>query len=251
MSTLKDQQPVLYILNRNYSSWSMRPWLGLKAAGVDFKEVLLMVGTAEVPNMYSPESDKMLLQAGPTGKAPVLHITKPNGEKLIIFESLAILEYVAEEFPSLWPSDRFERAHARALATEMATSFSNLRGLAMNIRDRFPFDPELFTPARAKDLARLESAWTECREHVLKTRKEAGEDDGFLFGKFSIVDAMYAPVMFRIQTYGLREKISSPLALEYIERVLRYEHVQEWVRLALEETAIIKQSHLYPIQPKA
>ncbi|KAF9167500.1 Glutathione S-transferase 8 [Actinomortierella ambigua] len=250
MSTLKDQQPTLYILNRNYSSWSMRPWLGLKAAGVNFKEVLLLAGTPAVPDMGTPESSKMLLEAGPTGKVPVLHITQPNGEKLIIFESLAIMEYVAEEYPSLWPSDRFERAYARSLATEMATSFAEVRSYDMNIRERFPFDAALFTPAKAKDLARLESIWAGCRDHVVKTRA-AAEDDGFLFGKFSIVDAMYAPVMFRIQTYGLREKISNPLALEYIERVLNYEHVQEWVRLSLPEKETIKRSHIYPIEPKA
>ncbi|KAF9971663.1 Glutathione S-transferase 8 [Actinomortierella ambigua] len=251
MSTLKDQQPVLYILNRNYSSWSMRPWLGLKAAGVDFKEVLLLAGTPEVPNMGTPQSDKMLLAAGPTGKAPVLHITQPNGEKLIIFESLAIMEYVAEEYPTLWPSDRFQRAYARALATEMASSFGNIRGYDMNIRDRFPFDPALFTPAKAKDLARLESIWAGCRERMVKARAAGESDDGFLFGRFTIVDAMYAPLMFRIQTYGLREKMSDPLALEYVDRVLRYEHVQEWARLALQEKEIIARSHIYPIEPKA
>ncbi|KAF9167499.1 hypothetical protein DFQ26_004453 [Actinomortierella ambigua] len=245
MATIQAQKPVLFILNTNYSSWSLRGWLGLRATGLDFEVKMLKAGTPEVPDIGTPEWAALAVQAGPTGKVPCLHVTKPTGGQHIVFESVAILEYVAEDFPAMWPADRFDRAYARSLASEMATSFGPIREYAMNIRREYPFDAKLYTPAVEKCVRRLESIWAGCRETVV-AKNNGGEDDGYLFGKFSFADAMYAPVMMRIKTYSLKGHFNHPLAIKYIETLTNNKYVQEWVALALEETEVLPSDEVYP-----
>ncbi|KAF9971664.1 hypothetical protein BGZ73_005295 [Actinomortierella ambigua] len=250
MATIQEQKPQLFVLNRNYSTWSLRGWLALRAAGVDFEVKMLKAGTPEVPDLGTPAWAALVTQAGPTGKVPCLHVTKPNGEKHIVFESVAILEYIAEDYPAMWPADRFERAYARSLASEMATSFGPIRDYSMNIRREYPFDPKLFTPAAEKSLRRLESIWTECRETVL-AKNNAAEDDGYLFGKFSFADVMYAPVVLRIKTFALKSQFKDALAIKYIETLTSNKYVQEWIALALQETEVIPSDEVYPADSTA
>ncbi|KAF9137331.1 hypothetical protein BGX30_010325, partial [Mortierella sp. GBA39] len=155
--------PTLYILNRNYSSWSLRAWLVMRYFKLDFNIELLLLGTPEIPDMGIPAADALMRRAGPTSKVPALHVEKPSGGHHIVFETLAILEYLAEDYPEIWPTDRYDRALARSLATEMATGFFGIRKYAMNIRGRYAFDPELYTADTIKQLARVSSIWEDLR----------------------------------------------------------------------------------------
>ncbi|KAF9989559.1 hypothetical protein BGZ75_005875 [Mortierella antarctica] len=233
----------LYCLNKNYSSWSLRAWLAMQVLKIDFKTVMLTVGTPEVPDLGLPACQKYLSRAGPTAKVPALHVPTPSGETHIVFESLAILEYLAEDYPELWPSDRFERAYARSLASEMATSFGAVRNYAMNIRQRYPFDPELYTEDAKKGLLRLSCIWEE-----LRTKASAKEgDQGYLFGRFTALDAMYAPLMFRIRSYDLLSKVEGKHARAYVEHMLNNEQMKEWEEQSSHEKEIIPSDELYPL----
>ncbi|KAF9996459.1 hypothetical protein BGZ65_007955, partial [Modicella reniformis] len=194
--------PILFVLNRNYSSWSLRAWLAMRHLKIDFETVLLLIGTPETPDLGLPETEELLSRAGPTAKAPSLHVANGSGGKHIIFETLAIMEYLAEDYPSLWPADRLERAYARSLASEMATSFGPIRNYAMNLRENWPFDPELYNNKVEKGIQRLSSIW-----EGLRSKASVKEGDrGYLFGTFTALDAMYAPVMFRLRSYDLIPK---------------------------------------------
>ncbi|KAF9901606.1 Glutathione S-transferase 8 [Linnemannia zychae] len=230
-----DSIPTLFILNRNYSSWSLRAWLAMRSLNINFNTKVLLIGTPEVPDLFTPEAAVLLRQAGPTLKAPALHVQKPSGETHIVFESVAILEYLYEDYPELWPTDRYERALARSLACEMATSFGAVRYYAMNIRGRFAFDPELYTAETAKQLARISSIWEDLRS------KQVGKegDKGFLFGNFSGLDAMYAPVVFRLRTYSLIDKLENKHAIAYVHHLLNVPEVKEWEDLSKLEKWII------------
>ncbi|KAF9186143.1 hypothetical protein BGZ51_002210 [Haplosporangium sp. Z 767] len=234
--------PTLFLLNKNYSSWSLRAWLLMSAFKINFKPELLMLGTPEILDFGLPAANELMSRAGPTRKVPALHIQKPSGETHIVFESLAIIEYLAEDCPAIWPSDRFDRAYARSLSAEMATSFAPIRSYAMNIRGRYPFDPELYNAHVEKDILRLSSIWEELRS---KAAAKEG-DEGYLFGRFTALDAMYAPVMFRLRSYSLINKIQGKHALAYVEHMLNNEHMKEWEESSSHETEVIPSDELYP-----
>jgi glutathione S-transferase len=208
----------LYIGNRAYSSWSLRPWLVLRQAEVDFDEVMIPLNE---PGVRVPD----IVARSPSGKVPVLK----HGE-LTIWESLAICEYVAEMYPEarLWPASRGARAIARAVSSEMASGFAALRGaLPMNVRRKIPgvAVPE----AAARDIARVEAIWRDCRSH-------SGGGGEFLFGQFTITDAMFAPVVTRFATYGIEVDAT---ARRYMAAVLGLPAMKSWVAKAREEPQTI------------
>ena len=172
----------LVIGNKNYSSWSLRPWMAMTMAGIPFRETVIPLDT--------PETSALIAAHSRAGRVPVLH----HGRQTV-WESLAIMEYVAELFPEkhLWPKAVSARAVARCVSHEMHAGFSALRSACpMNLR-RAP-KPVPFSEAVLKDVARIEQIWRECRERF-------GKGGKFLFGRFSIADAMYIPVVTRFETY--------------------------------------------------
>lgn len=201
----------LVIGNRNYSSWSLRPWLALKQSGLPFEEGVIRlreVGTRAEIFKYSP-----------SGKVPCLI----DGET-IVWESLAICEYLAEAVPSLWPADRRQRAEARSISAEMHSGFGALRqSLPMEIDASKPY-VEQRAEVRA-DIARIVAIWQSCRE-----RFAAGGP--FLFGEFSIADAMFAPVVWRFITYAVELPAESRA---WVEAMVALPAMQEWRANALEE----------------
>jgi len=205
----------LYVGNKNYSSWSFRPWIAMEAAGVPFKDVVIPFDFAA----GNPEFRKL----SPTGRVPVLH----HGE-VRVWESLAIIEYVAELFPAaaIWPKDRAARAEARAISMEMLSGFRALRGACpMNIR-RAPGEIDL-PEGVTDDVARIETIW-----------KAALSRSGgpFLFGGFSAADAMYAPVVNRFEIYRLTK---DEAVLAYMARVKAHPAWQKWQAAALAEPWIV------------
>lgn len=209
----------LYIANKNYSSWSLRPWLLLKQAGIDFEEVFIPLGEP------GPDRGVRIRPHSPSGKVPALR----HGS-LVVWESLAIAEYVAELHPAaqLWPEDRAARAVARAVSAEMASGFSNMRAaLSMNIRRKLT--NYKVSDGAAVDVARVQEIWRTCRESY-------GQGGPFLFGRFSIADAMYAPVVTRFQTYGVAVDDG---ARAYMEAVSALPAMQAWVAAAHEEPHVI------------
>ncbi|HEY1545316.1 MAG TPA: glutathione S-transferase family protein [Xanthobacteraceae bacterium] len=207
----------LVVGNKNYSSWSMRPWIGLKVAGIPFAET--------VTPIYQPGAKEKLLAYSPAGKVPILL----DGDARV-WESLAILEYVAEKFPQagLWPADAVARAHARAIANEMHAGFLPLRRhLPMNMW-RPPATRQLTADAAA-NAQRIDAMWTDCR-----TRFGAGGP--FLFGKFGAADAMYAAVVSRFQTYAVEV---SPSARAYMDAVMALPAWKEWETAALAEEIVL------------
>ncbi|MEX0922393.1 MAG: glutathione S-transferase family protein [Rhodovibrionaceae bacterium] len=200
--------------NKNYSSWSLRGWLVLAACGVDFGE--------EVIPLDRPETKARLRAASPTARVPSLR----HGA-LTIPDSLAIAEYLAERFPGagLWPEDPAARAKARAAVCEMHSGFTVLRAeLPMAIRESFP--GRSFSAAAKADIARVIEIWETCRA----APEAAGGP--FLFSRFGIADAFYAPVVTRFRTYG----IALPAAAEaYAEAVLAWPDLKRWSAAAAEE----------------
>lgn len=209
----------LVIGNKNYSSWSMRPWLALKACGIGFDEV-------SIP-LYTGEADKQrILKFSRSGKVPVL----VDGD-VTVWDSLAIIEYAAERFPDahLWPADRASRAHARSVSAEMHSGFAALRNeCGMNLHRQIGPKP-LSADARA-DIARIQESWAECRERY-------GKLGPYLFGAFSAADAMYAPVVHRFRTYAI--EVSAEVQ-RYMDTMLALPAFQEWTRAALAETLVIE-----------
>jgi glutathione S-transferase len=196
----------LVIGNKNYSSWSLRPWLLLKQAGIPFREHRLAI-----------RSDAWFAQINelsPSGRVPALH----HGA-LRVWDSLAICEYLAERFPDqqLWPRDVATRAVARSVSAEMHAGFQALRqNMFMNIRRRWPTRGR--TPETLADIERIAAIWNDCRARY-------GQDGPFLFGTFSIADAMYAPIPLRFQTYDVR---IDGAAGAYARNLLALPAVQEW-----------------------
>jgi glutathione S-transferase len=212
----------LVIGNKNYSSWSMRPWLALKVAGIAFQEIVIP--------LYEPGSRERMLAWSPTGKVPAL----ADGERRI-WESLAIIEYLAEKFPEagLWPADPGARAHARAVAAEMHGGFSALRRqYPMNMR-RQPKRRELSPEAQA-EVRRIEALWTDCRIRF-------GGGERFLFGSFCAADAMYAPVVARMYSYSM--PVGSA-AERYKQAIMALPAWQEWRAAALVEPWVMPQNEL-------
>ena len=211
----------LILGNKNYSSWSLRPWLAMRQAGIDFEEEVVRLNfDGDGP------SNAHLKDYSPAGRVPVLF----HGE-LVIWETLAILEYVAELFPdkALWPEDRRARARARTVANEMHAGFGALRGeLPMNIR-RAPSPVDCSQAARS-DIDRVQEIWADCRA--------AYEEKGpFLFGAFSIADAMYAPVVNRLTVYDVP---LSPAAKDYADIILNLPAYLEWKTAAVAEPWVIE-----------
>jgi glutathione S-transferase len=209
----------LVIGNKNYSSWSMRPWLALKACNIAFDEV-------SVP-LYTGDADKQyILKFSRAGKVPVLL----DGD-ITIWDSLAIIEYIAERFPQarLWPEDRASRAHARSVSAEMHSGFMALRNeCGMNLH-RPAGAKALSADARA-NIARIQESWAECRERD-------GKLGPYLFGAFSGADAMYAPVVHRFRTYAI--DVSEEVR-NYMDTMMALPAFQEWTRAGLAETLVIE-----------
>ncbi len=204
----------LIIGNRNYSSWSLRPWALMTHLGLSFDEILLELDTPA----FAAEARRH----SPTGRVPALH----QGA-LVVYESIAILEYVSELAGGRgWPADRALRAEARAVACEMHGGFGALRASCpMNIRAR---DRRVApTPALLADIARIDALWSVCRE------RHHGRGP-WLFGEYSAADAMYLPVAFRFQTYGMQGL--GARALEYLATALEDPLITPWVQAALAET---------------
>src|SRR3984957_5518038 len=208
----------LVIGNKNYSSWSMRPWLALRAGDIAFDEIFIP--------LYTGEADKKrLLAYTPSGKVPVL----VDGD-VTVWDSLAIIEYAAERFPQarLWPEDRASRAYARSISAEMHSGFVALRNeCGMNLHRPVGAIP-LSAQARA-DIARIQQIWTDCRERY-------GKSGPFLFGAFGAADAMFAPVVHRFRTYAIEVK---PEVRDYMAAMTALPAFEEWTRAGLAETLII------------
>ncbi len=208
----------LIIGNKNYSSWSMRPWIAMKVAGIPFDE--------EVISLYVDGSREEILKRSPAGKVPILI----DGD-VRVWESLAILEYVAEKFPGfgLWPSDPAARAHARAISTEMHAGFVPLRQeCGMNFWR--PPGKRALSPGALANIARIQDIWTEARTRF-------GGGGPFLYGKFSAADAMYAPIVQRFTTYQV--DVSAPVKA-YMDAMRALPAWAEWRRAALNETWVIQ-----------
>jgi glutathione S-transferase len=206
----------LVIGTRNYSSWSLRPWLLLRHLGLPFTERQYHFDT--------PEFESEVPKLSPTRLVPVLI----DGDQRI-WESLAICEYVSELAGARgWPTDRARRAEARSVATEMHAGFRALRD-ACPMNARATGRQVAMTPPLAQDLARVDAIWSGCR-------RDHGEQGSFLFGEFSVADAMYAPVVLRARTYGLP---LSELAARYQDTMLADAHLREWIEVACVETVVI------------
>ncbi len=207
----------IVIGNKNYSSWSLRGWLAVKHAGIDFEEIKI--------DLYTPESKAELLKHSPTGMVPLLK----HGD-IRVWDSLAIIDYCARLAPKKfwWPEDNAAFAHARSIASEMHAGFFALRNHApMNLSARFS-GLELSTGVEA-DVRRVETLWTE-------TREAFGQSGDFLFGDFSAADMLYAPVVHRFNSYGVQV---NDTCKAYMDAVLDHSHMQEWAAAAATETAII------------
>jgi len=219
----------LYIGNKNYSSWSLRPWLLMKQAGIPFEEKKVRLGWED----DSPFKKTMLALA-PSGRVPLL-----IDDGSAIWDSLAIAETLAERFPEkhLWPRDPKQRARARSLCAEMHSGFGELRStFGMNLEASLPEIGERMLrekPAVARDLKRIDAMWREALE---------ASGGPFLFGSFSIADAYFAPVCTRARTYGLP---LSPRSAAYKERILALPAFLEWEREALAEHDWIPEDEPY------
>ncbi len=212
----------LVIGNKNYSSWSLRPWLALRVAGIPFDEV-------RIP-LYVPGSKEQILRHSPAGKVPVL--VTPD---VTVWESLAILEFLAEQHPDakLWPADATQRARARAVSTEMHGGFAALRSnLGMNLRKTFPDHPT--TPEVLADIARVQALWNGCLE------RSGGP---FLFGTFTNADAMFAPVVTRFLTYSVKTDAAST---RYMSAVRALPAMDEWYAAGRQETEVLPQFERQP-----
>jgi glutathione S-transferase len=207
---------VLVIGNKAYSSWSLRPWLLMKQAGIPFEELRL--------SLYNQDARQALLTYSPTGRVPVL-----KDGAITIWDSLAICEYLAEQYPrmQLWPADGAARAHARSISAEMHSGFITLRSqMPMNVRRKLPRRTQ--SADLDADIARIEAIWNQCR--ALHSAQGP-----FLFGGFCIADAMYAPVASRLHTYGVS---LGGAAGQYAGAMQALPAMQEWIAGARTETEV-------------
>ncbi len=210
----------LYIGNKNYSSWSMRPWVLLRQAGIAFEEVPVRFDSFDANSQFK----RQLKAVTPVAKVPVL----VDGD-ITVWDSLAIAEYLAEQYPDkhLWPQDKAARARARSVVAEMHSGFGALRShCGMNIEARLPEVGEIVwrdQPAVRADVQRLVDMWSELLDQ---------HGGPMLFGQFSIADAFYAPVCMRLATFALPvpEHITA-----YVQRVQQLPGVKAWIDGALAE----------------
>jgi glutathione S-transferase len=208
----------LVVGTKNYSSWSLRPYLALAHTGQPFQEVVIQLG--------EPDTTQNILRHSPSGRVPLLK----HGE-VSIWDSLAICEYLAETFPEakLWPQDAAARAVARSVTAEMHSSFMALRNnMSMNLHARKPGQGR--APGVAEDIARIQELWTDCRARF-------GQGGPFLFGHFTIADAFYAPVATRFVTYGVE---LTPVCAAYRDAVLALPAFQKWLEAAKDEKRLAK-----------
>ena len=212
----------LIVGNKNYSSWSLRPWIAMKAAGIPFEE--------QVISLDAPDFKAVVGAVSGPGKVPVL----VDGE-VSVWESLAIIEYVAEKFPAagLWPAAPAARALARAVANEMHAGFQPLRKL-MPMNQARAVIKRALTPEAAANVRRIEALWADCRVRF-------GKGGPFLFGKFGAADAMYAPVVARFHTYAV--EVSAP-SRAYMDAVMALPAWREWHAAALQETWVLPEDEV-------
>jgi glutathione S-transferase len=206
----------LVVGNKNYSSWSMRPWVAMTAFNIPFREIRVLLGR--------PDTATMIARYTSSGRVPVLLV----GE-IVVWDSLAICEYLAEQFPekNMWPRDVVARSIARSICAEMHSGFMDLRqAMTMNIRARFPGKGR--TAGAQGDIGRICEIWEDCMSR-------SGPND-FLFGEFSIADAFYAPVVMRFLTYGVS---LAPALQAYVDRVAAHAAVAQWVADAQQEVEAV------------
>ena len=207
----------LYIGNRNYSSWSLRGWLVTKLSGAPFREVMVPLGAEGPPN---PEYRKF----SPSARVPCLH----DGD-VVVWDSLAIAEYLAERHPGMWPLDPVARAYARPACAEMHSGFGHLRNeMTMCIRESVDVRP--WSPGLAADVARVTELWSEARRRF-------GAGGPYFAGSFGIADAFYAPVAFRFRTYDVRPEGA---AGAYLDALCAHPWLLEWETAARAETAVVE-----------
>jgi len=210
----------LVIGNKNYSSWSMRPWLAMRASGIPFEEIF-------IPLYTDNKADKdRILGFSRAGKVPALI----DGD-VTVWDSLSIIEYLAERFPDarLWPRDPAARAHARSISAEMHSGFLPLRNeCGMNLHR--PVGAVTLSADAQANVARVQEIWTECRDRH-------GKSGPYLFGAFTAADAMYAPVVHRFRTYAIKV---SPQAQAYMDTMMAQPAFAEWTKAGLAETLVIE-----------
>lgn len=210
----------LAIGNKNYSSWSMRPWLALRANDIPFAETVIPLYTD------NPADKEQILSFSRAGKVPVLI----DGD-ITVWDSLAIIEYIAERHPEkkLWPDAAAARAHARSVCAEMHSGFVPLRSeCGMNLHR--PVRPVALSADALANIARIQEIWRECRARY-------GAKGPFLFGGFGAADAMYAPVVHRFRTFAIEVE---PEARAYMGTMMALPAFQEWTRDGLAETLVIE-----------
>lgn len=216
----------LVIANKCYSSWSLRPWLLMRHFGIAFEEVQVPFG----PTFDDPAWKAQIARYTPAGKVPAL----VDGD-ITVWESLAIIDYLSDTHPELpiWPRERAARAMARAMAAEMHAGFAALRGACpMNLGKKFPARD--YGPAVARDVVRIAVAWREARERF-------GAGGPFLFGAFSAADAMYAPVVTRLETYSFPVDASTRA---YMDAILDLPAFRAWRKEALAEPWIVAEDEV-------
>ncbi len=216
--TMTDTGYTLVLGDKNYSSWSLRPWLSLKACGATFVE--------ERIRLRLPDSKAEIFKRSPSGKVPAL-----KTELGLIYDSLAIVEYLAERYPEagLWPADPAARAAARCISAEMHAGFQALRNdMPMDLVSRFPM-PDV-SETLANNIRRIVAIWKD-------TRVRFGGDGPLLFGRFTNADAMYAPVATRFRTYGtpLAHYGDDGTAADYVDAIYAMPDMTEWLEGARAE----------------
>lgn len=207
----------IYIGNKNYSSWSLRGWLMLKASGIEFDEVVIALD--------EPTTRETILRNSPSGRVPAIR----HGER-VVWDTLAIGEYLAELAPDagLWPADQTARALARSVSAEMHSGFEGMRShFPMNMRSSFA--DRVPTPEAQADINRIAAIWRDCRRRF-------GGTGQFLFGEFSIADAMFAPVCSRFRTYKIA---TDEVGQAYCDAVWSWPAFQEWLQAARKEPMVI------------
>jgi glutathione S-transferase len=222
----------LVIGNKNYSSWSMRPWVLLTQLGIPFKELLF--------KFSSPEWDHNIVRYSPSRLVPVLW-RDIDGREEAVWDSLAIMEALHEIFPDkdVWPRDASARALARCASAEMHSGFRDLRAkMPMNIRASHPGMG--MTPEVAANIKRIEALWCECCERF-------GSGGDFLFGPFSAADAMYAPVVMRFNTYAPQ---LDAVSRRYCDAMRAAPGVKGWIEGALKETEFVAEDEPYAQAPR-
>jgi glutathione S-transferase len=221
----------LYIANKNYSSWSMRPWLVLKAFEIPFQEHVIYFDRERSIGLFQQK----LTAISNNAKVPIL-----CDQGLKIWDSLAICEYLAEQYPeqALWPKDKTQRARARSISAEMHSGFASLRTLCgMNIRAQLADVGQRLWAEHAalrQDVTRIEQIWA-----------ERPDPAGFLCGEFSIADAFYAPVVMRFQSYALPLSESSQ---RYMQSMLQHPAIQAWIEAAMLEGHWVNYLEAYQVE---